>query len=218
MKTNILILFLFCISIRAVAQQTYVDPTTTFALKMYSDQLAKSQNKTIQEQSKIKKAQMYVATQMQMVHSVQKKVYKGLREVSGTLQNAMQVKNIYADINTCHRYASKIKNLVRKKPQYAVFGAKASEKSYEQLLKIGTEVSSLLKSSDTNLATAGDRYKILFKIQDEVQKLKIWLISATLTLERAIQIGFWKSINPFQGYVNTDKDIVQNMIMKWRQF
>lgn len=218
MKTKILLLFCFCISISGVlmAQKTYIDPSTTFALKLYSDNLKTEQDKTIEEQSKLQKAQAFVSVQMTRANNIQKKIYKGLKEVSGTLQNGMQVKQIYEEIKDCHKYASRILNIVRNKPQYAIFGMKASQKSYEQLLKISSEISSLLTSSDTNLATAGDRYKILFKIQEEVKMLKIWLLSANLNIERAIRIGFWKMINPFQGYINTDKDIVENIMYKFK--
>ncbi len=222
MKTKFLIFFVFCIcfSVNIVQAQegaaVYTDPTTTFALSMYSDALARSQNRTIEEQSRLKEAQIYIAGKLELVHKVQKKLYKGLREVSGTFQNAMQVKQIYEEIKTCHHYLKRIKKTVTHKPQYAIFGIKASEKTYEQVLKISTELTSLLTSSDTNLATAGDRYKILFEIQDEIQTLKIWLISLSMTLERAVRIGFLKSLNPFQGYIDTDKNIIKNLMYKWR--
>ncbi len=218
MKTKIFILFFFCIS-RVMAidfdAPIYSDPTTCVALKYFSNTLKSKQEATIKAQSKLAKAQGLVMAQLTMVDNLQKKVYKGLREVSGTLQNAMQVKSIYANIKDCHRYSTQIKDLVKQKPMYAVFGAKATQKSYEQLLKIGSEVSTLLTASDTNLATAGDRYKMLARLENEVRKLKLWLITVTLHLERAIRIGFWRSINPFQGYINTDKDIVENIMYKF---
>ncbi len=216
MKTKIFILFFFCISkVMAWEAPVYTDPTTCFALAMASASLESEQEKTIKEQSKLAKAQALVLGQLTMVDNLQKKVYKGLREISGTLQNAMQVKEIYSEIKECHRYSTQIKDLVKKKPAYAVFGAKATQKSYEQLLKLGSEVGSLLSASDTNLATAGDRYEMLARIESQVRELKLWLITVTLHLDRAIRIGFWRSINPFQGYINTDKDIVENIMYKF---
>ncbi len=219
MKTKILVYFFFCIVIgncSLFAQQIYVDPATTAALAGYAAILKNGQKETANQQSKLKKAQVFVGGRLELVHRVQKKLYKGLREVSGTLQNSIQVKQIYEEIKDCYYYSKKIKDLVSHKPQYAVFGVKASERTYEQLLKISTELSSLLTSSDTNLATAGDRYKILYKIEGEVQQLKLWLISISLTLERAVRIGFLKSLNPFQGYVDTDKDIIESVMWKWK--
>jgi hypothetical protein len=53
--------------------------------------------------------------------------------------------------------------------QYAIFGTKASQKTYEQSLKIVTDVSDILASGELNLATAGDRYKILHNISGNVK-------------------------------------------------
>ncbi len=218
MKTKIFILSFFCISrVYAIDWDipVYTDPTTTIALGTYSYYLKSEQKKTRKEQSKLKQTQELVFSQLVMVDNLQKKIYKGLEEVSGTIQNCMQVKQIYQDIRDCHRYTIEIKEIVSHHPQYAIFGVKAARKSYEQTLKIGTEISSLLTSSDTNLATAGDRYKILFELQDEIKKLKLWLMSISFSIDRAVKIGFWRSINPFQDYIDQDKDIVENIMYKF---
>ena len=195
---------------------TYMDPTTTLALKLYSDNLEKQQQKTVDEQKKKKKAQAWVATQMAVANNIQEKVLTGLREVSGTLQNGIQIKNIYSDLEDCANYSADISRLVKTHPQFSIFGAKATEKSYQQILKIGTDVSDILASGELNLATAGDRYRLIFGISENVKQLKIWLITIKLNLERAERLGFWKSINPFQGYINTDKDIIRNIMDKYK--
>ena len=73
------------------AQNTYVDVVTTAALKLYSDNLKDKQNETIAQQNKLQKAQAWVGTQMVVVNNIQEKILKGLSEVSGTLQNGLQV-------------------------------------------------------------------------------------------------------------------------------
>ena len=77
-------------------------------------------------------------------------------------------------------------------------------------------MSNILADGETNLATAGDRYRVLDNIEQQVRMLKIYLISVQLALENAEYAGFWKSINPFQGYVDTDKDIIQNIMKKFK--
>ena len=198
------------------AQNTYIDLTTTLALKLYSDNLEKQQQKTIDEQNNLQKAQTWVGSQMVVANNIQNKILKGLSEVSGTLQNGIQVKQIYQQIAKCQQYSKEISHLVSKHPQYSIFGIKASQKSYEQLLKIGTDISDVLTSGDLNLATTGDRYKLLFGISENVKKLKLWLLAIKLNLERAERLGFWNAINPFQGYINTDKSIVENIMKKYK--
>lgn len=198
------------------AQNTYIDPTVTAAMILYSENLKSRQNKTIDEQSKLQQAQTLVASQMAVANSIQNKLLKGLQEVSGTLRNGIQVVNIYNEINHCIQYSGDIVELTQNKPQYAVFGAQASQKTYQQAVKLTTDVSDLLQSGELNLATAGDRYRLLFSVSQNVIMLKIWLLSTKLNIERAIRLGWWQSVNPFQGYMNTDKSIVENIMWTYK--
>lgn len=198
------------------AQNTYIDVTTTATLKLYSDNLKNKQNETIEQQNKLQKAQAWVGTQMAVANEIQNKILKGLSEVSGTLTNSLQVKEIYQDLKDCTMYSSEISKMVKDHPEYAVFGAKATETTYKQILKMSSEVSELLKSGELNLATAGDRYKLLYEISSKLKMLKVWLATISLNLDRAKRLGFWRAINPFQGYINTDKDIVRNIMEKYK--
>lgn len=199
------------------AQNTYIDPTVTAAMILYSENLKAKQNEVVEETSKLKNAQTWVGTQMVAANDIQNKLLKGLKEVSGTLQNGIQVKEIYSELNKCYKYSSEVVQLASQHPQYAVFGTKASQKTYEQSLKIVTDVSEILASGELNLATAGDRYKILHNISGNVKSLKLWLLAIKLRLEKANRLGFWNSINPFAGYINTDKAIVENIMNRYKR-
>ena len=200
----------------ALAQNIYIDVTTTLALKLYSDNLENQQEKTIEQQTKLQQAQTWVSTQMAVANNIQNKVLKGLNEVSGTLKNGVQVVSIYNELDRCLQYSSDILELTSDKPQYAVFGVKATQKAYEQVIKLSTDVTDLLKPGELNLATAGDRYKLLFSVSQNVTMLKIWLLATKLNIERAIRLGWFQSINPFQGYINTDMSIVQNIMWTYK--
>ena len=99
------------------AQNTYIDVTTTLALKLYSDNLENQQEKTIEQQTKLQQAQTWVATQMTVANDIQNKVLKGLNEVSGTLKNGVQVVTIYSELDRCLQYSSDILTLTSNKPQ-----------------------------------------------------------------------------------------------------
>ncbi len=210
---------LFFLGIGSVvyAQNTYIDPTVTAAMILYSENLKAKQNEVIDETSKLKDAQTWVGTQMVAANDIQNKILKGLKEVSGTLQNGIQVKEIYTELNKCYGYSSDVVQLASAHPQYAIFGVKASQKTYEQSLKIVTDVSDILASGELNLATAGDRYKILHNILGNVKNLKLWLLAIKLRLEKANRLGFWNSINPFAGYINTDKAIVEDIMNRYKR-
>ena len=200
----------------ALAQNIYIDVTTTLALKLYSDNLENQQEKTLEQQTKLQQAQTWVSTQMTVANNIQNKVLKGLNEVSGTLKNGVQVVSIYNELDRCLQYSSDILELTSDKPQFAIFGVKATQKAYEQVIKLSTDVTDLLKPGELNLATAGDRYKLLFSVSQNVTMLKIWLLATKLNIERAIRLGWFQSINPFQGYINTDMSIVQNIMWTYK--
>lgn len=215
MKKFSITVLLFAASF-AFAQNTYIDVTTTLALKLYSDNLENQQEKTIEQQTKLQQAQTWVSTQMVVANNIQNKVLKGLNEVSGTLKNGVQVVSIYNELDRCLQYSNDILTLTGDKPQYSVFGVKATQKAYEQVIKLSTDVTELLKPGELNLATAGDRYKLLFSVSQNVTMLKIWLLATKLNIERAIRLGWFQSINPFQGYINTDMSIVQNIMWTYK--
>lgn len=198
------------------AQNTYSDLTTSLALNMYANNLKSKQNKTIEQQTKLQQAQAWVSTQMVVANDIQNKVLKGLREVSGTLSNGIQMKNILTSLQNSYKYTGDILNIVSAHPQYSIFGVKSSEKVYLTAADIVTEYSDILAGGDLNLATAGDRSKLLTQTLQKVMMLEMWILDVKLRLERAIRIGFWKSANPFQGYVDTDKSIVDNIMNQYK--
>lgn len=210
---NLILLLLPCIG---SAQKIYIDAFTAAAMGGYAATLKGGHERAEKEQDKLQKAQTFISAQVTLVKKVQDKVYKGLSEAGGTIQNAIQVKNIGEETKRCVEYSKNISQLVERHPQYAIFGAKATQRCYEQTLKIANEMSNILADGETNLATAGDRYRVLDNIEQQVRMLKIYLISVQLALENAEYAGFWKSINPFQGYVDTDKDIIQNIMKKFK--
>ena len=198
------------------AQKTYSDIITSLALNKYANNLKSEQNKTIEQQTKLQQAQAWVSTQMVVANDIQNKVLKGLREVSGTLSNGIQMKNILTSLQNSYKYTGDILNIVSAHPQYSIFGVKSSEKVYLTAADIVTEYSDILAGGDLNLATAGDRSKLLTQTLQKVMMLEMWILDVKLRLERAIRIGFWKSANPFQGYVDTDKSIVDNIMNQYK--
>ena len=74
MKKYSFILIAMILGNLASAQNTYIDPTTTLALKLYSDNLEKEQDKTVDQQTKLQKAQAWVGTQMVVANNIQNKI------------------------------------------------------------------------------------------------------------------------------------------------
>ena len=56
------------------SQNTYIDPTVTAAMILYSENLKAKQNDVIDETSKLKDAQAWVGTQMVVANDIQNKI------------------------------------------------------------------------------------------------------------------------------------------------
>ena len=218
MKNKLFKLLLTTMLLPAIgkAQTIYFDPAVTGSMAGYAISLKNGQNKIADEQTKLQKAQTFISGQMALVNQVQEKVYKGLTEVSTTLTNGMQLKNIWEQLKQCQEYSSNVLSLAKKHPQYAVFGVKASEKAYEEILKLTAEINSVIDSKGKNLMTAGDRYRLLDSIESKIRSFKLWLLTIQIGMENAQRIGFWRAISPFDQYINTDKDIVENIMRKFK--
>lgn len=198
------------------AQSIYLDPTTTAALMYYSSELRDEQRRTRDELKGLKKVQATVGVAMAEVGRVQNMIYKGLKEVSGTVTNAYQIKEIYNNVERSTKSMRKIKNIAMKHPQYMVFTESIIKKSNERIAKTSLEIANVLTSGDLNLMTAGDRHRMLKMINDAVMMLRVDLLSIEMRLERVERIGFWRELNPFQGYINTDRSIVENILERYK--
>jgi len=211
MKKYSVILFVFIVSFLK-AQTPYIDVLTAPAMALYASQIKNEQEKTVDEMNKLQQAQAFVSSQMVIANDIQNKVYKGLKEVNGTLKNGIQVQNIYNNLNKIITNVNGIYDEVEDAPEYSVFAYKAIQLVTNKATDIYTDVADLLTSGELNLATSGDRRRLLFNIENNTRLLNVYLINVRWAIKRAKKKGFWKSINPFQTYVNTDKAIFQQIL------
>jgi hypothetical protein len=194
------------------AQTPYIDILTAPSMALYASQIKKEQEKTVDQMNKLQQAQAFVSSQMVLANNLQNKVYKGLKEVNGTLKNGIQVQNIYNNLNKIIANVDGIYGEVQDAPEYSVFAYKSVQLVTNKTTDIYTDVADLLTSSELNLATSGDRRRLLFNIENNTRLMNVYLINVRWSIRRAKKKGFWKSINPFQTYVNTDKQIFQQIL------
>jgi hypothetical protein len=212
MKKFKILLVLCLLSYYARSQTPYIDVLTAPSLTAYSNQIENKQNETIGEMNKLQQAQAFVSTQMTYANNIQNRVYAGLREVNGTLRNGLQVTRIYSNLENTVKNMNALKDVVADAPEFAVFATKATQVAINKSTDIYTDVADLLTTGDLNLATSGDRRRLLYNIEQNTRLLNIYLINMRLSIQRAKRKGFWKSINPWQTYVNTDKQMFDQIL------
>lgn len=200
----------------ANAQAIYIDPITAGAMAGVNLTLKNGQQKQEKELNKLQKAQAWVGTQLGYANHIQDKVYEGLSQVSGLVSNGIQAKNIISEFSQCYKILGEIKKMGAENPEYTIFAVKATQSAYEQIPMFVSFIARVKEGGKDNLMSAGDRYRLLDEFHSRIVQFKIRLYVVHIAMERAIRIGFWKSINPFQGYINTDKNIVDNIIWKYK--
>ena len=218
MKNTMLLPALMLLLPLASTAQVYVDPGTTAALYSYAKDLENGQEKIEKEQNKLQKAQAFIAIQLAAANEIQNKIYKGLSEVSGTLQNGMQLKRIREELKECLEYYREVNTMIQRHPQFAPFAHKAMKGAYEQALQLGTEIISVTTGGKDQLATAGDRYMLLSRIESRIVGLKLWFLTMQISMQNVERMGIIRALNPFQTYIDTDKDIIQNILERYKNF
>ncbi|MDC8102637.1 hypothetical protein [Chryseobacterium rhizosphaerae] len=211
MKKYSILFFVLVVSLLK-AQTPYIDVLTAPAMALYASQIKNEQEKTVDEMNKLQQAQAFVSSQMVIANDLQNKVYKGLKEVNGTLKNGIQVQNIYNNLSKIITNVNGIYDEVQDAPEYSVFAYKSVQLVTNKATDIYTDVADLLTSGELNLATSGDRRRLLFNIENNTRLMNVYLVNVRWAIKRAKKKGFWKSINPFQTYVNTDKQIFQQIL------
>lgn len=211
MKKIILTAGLFLSAIGS-AQNTYLDPTTTLALNGYSNQIRDEQNKTNERLTMLQKAQVALTAELGYVDIIQNKLLKGMSETSGIIQNGIKLKRIYQNLKDATLYLGEVGKYAKENPTYAVFAEGASTKVYEYSVQTGLEINEFITNGENNLMTAGDRQRLLEDVENKTRMLVIYVYNIKTAMKHAKTIGFWKSINPWQGYVNTDSRIVKGIM------
>lgn len=212
-KYKLIFVFAFLFSIGTNAQTPYIDVLTAPALALYSSNIKKEQENTVDKMDALANMQGWVATQMTYANNIQDKLYKGLKEVNGTVRNGLQLKRIYDNLSKSVKNMDGIRKEVKDAPEYSIFATKSINVVVNKVTDIYSDAADIINEDETNLATAGDRRRLLGSIELNTRLLNIYLINVKLTIQRAKRKGFWKSINPFQTYVNTDKALF-NQIMR----
>ena len=213
MKTFILLLLFPLLFIpHSARSQIYVDvltaPSMTFSAPLIKGQM----DNTNDNLDAIKRGQLYLQTQLALANDLQNKVLKGLREVSGTLNNALTIRQIYEKSADIVAEMQDVVQLASDNPQYSIFAYKSAGIFRERALELYAEVARILNEDDRNLLDAGERQQLLNKVHSDLKILYAAAYGIHFSMENAIRKGFWQSLNPFRVWVNQDALIMRDII------
>jgi len=215
MKTLLLLITaLLSFYLTSSAQTVYVDLLTAPAMVVYANKLEDQQQETNEHLSNIQKTQLLIQTQLNAANEIQKKIQKGLSEVSQTVTNAITVKRIYECSEDILEELQEAIQLAADNPAYVIFARESAQQFQTRAVEMTAEVSRVLTGGDTNLMDAGERQKLLNYIYTEVRLLYGAAYGITHSIRWAVRRGFWNSMLPFSGWNNQDSRIMREVLAK----
>ncbi|MBN7817667.1 hypothetical protein [Algoriphagus pacificus] len=214
MKYFQFILFLI-FSESAFGQAVYVDPAVASATAAHSAVINSQLKATNERLTLIERGQLAVTGNLTIVNTMQDKIYKGLSEVSSILTNLSNVKEIARMATAISGDLNEVMELAGENPALLLFAERNATMFQQRATSLALEVSSfVLKGGENNLMDAGERSKLINQILTEMVILRSHTYGMYRAMYFAQMKGFVKALNPFQGYINLDIQVAQDIARK----
>ncbi|MAN86019.1 MAG: hypothetical protein CL555_03880 [Algoriphagus sp.] len=214
MKTLNLLAFLI-LSGSAFGQTVYVDPAVAGATAAHSAVINSQLNATNDRLTLIERGQLAITGNLTIVNTMQDKIYKGLSEVSSILTNLSNVQEIARIATGISSDLSQVMDLAGENPALLLFAERNATLFQQRATSLALEVSSfVLKGGENNLMDAGERSKLINQILTEMVILRSNSYGMYRAMYFAQMKGFVRALNPFQGYINVDIQLAQDIARK----
>lgn len=193
--------------------QIYVDVLTAPQMTaIHAPGIRSELKKTNNELSAIKRGQLFLQTQLGLANDLQQKVLTGLQQVSGTLRNALTIRQIYETSADIIGEMQEVVEIAADNPQFSIFAYRSANIFRQRALELYAEVARILTEDEINLLDAGERQQLLLRVYRDIRLLYGAAYSINFSMKTAIRTGFWRRLNPFKIWVNQDSRIMRDII------
>lgn len=211
---NFIVLLISILCLNTVYAQTVVHDKNHFqqvlanhSVRLAAEQVHQSNLKNI-EQS-IQNINLNLAS----VVLVQDVVYRSLTEVKEVLNDGLMVKNMGLYVSDILRHGNELKSIAESDPYLLLFAEESIQWSRARVISLVEEVSNfILKNGRDAMMDYSKRDYLLKIINQELILMRSALYKATRSMYYAKRNGLLKSLNPYQYYINRDKDLVNQII------
>ncbi len=214
MKHFQIVVFLL-LSGSSFGQTVYVDPAVSAATAAHSVIIDTQLKATNERLTLIERGQLAITGNLTIVNSMKDKIYKGLSEVSSILTNLSNVQEIARMATAISGDLGDVMDLAKENPALLLFAERNATMFQQRATSLALEVSSfVLKGGENNLMDAGERSKLINQILTEMVVLRSHTYGMYRAMYFAQMKGFVKALNPFQGYINVDIQLAQDIARK----
>jgi len=199
----------------AFGQAIYVDPAVSAATAAHAAVIDTQLKATNERLTLIERAQLAVTGNLTIVNTMQDKIYKGLSEVSSILTNLSNVQEIARMATAISSDLNDVIELAGEQPALLLFAERNATMFQQRATSLALEVSSfVLQGGENNLMDAGERAKLINQILNEMVILRAYTYGMYRSMYFAQMKGFLKALNPFQGYINLDERLANDIVRK----
>lgn len=140
-------------------------------------------------------------------------IYDGLSNVNSALKNGLAVQQLGTIVADLINYSNQMVQLGRSEPYLLLFAEDFGNQMKARSVRLVTEVSGfVLKEGSNVLADYNSRDQLLRKVTQELQLLVSLAYGAWKAMYWAKERGIVKSLNPFQDFINQDRNHVEDII------
>lgn len=205
--------------INSASSQIYFDPATSAATAAHASIIDRQLSSSSEKLTLLQRAQLTVTGQLALANTLQSQIYQGLSEVSSIMRSLLSVKEIYDTSVDVIQDLEKAGKLGVKNPALLLFAESAAREIRTRASLLSAQVGSfVLKGGKDNLMDSGERAKLLNAILSQLLVLRGLSYGMYRSMYWADQRGVLRSINPYAGYINIDKRIADDIILKTKMF
>ncbi|RZM09228.1 MAG: hypothetical protein EOO88_49105 [Pedobacter sp.] len=214
MKQILFCLLLAMCGLQGLAQ-IYFDPATAGAMALHSGVIDRQLDKTNDHLTLIQRGQLAVTGQLTMINEVQRSLYRGLSEVSGVMKSLLAVKDIAEISGDIFSDVNKSISIAVDNPAFLLFAQAGANEFRTRAISLSAEVSAfVLKGGSDNLMDSGERSKLLNRIATQLMILRGVSYGMYRSMYRARQIGLLNALNPYAGFINSDRRIADDILSR----
>jgi hypothetical protein len=208
-----LILFLPLLLIKtAFAQEVVVDPTTSAAILVNSGVINSQLNTTNNNLSAIQKGQLAITGQLVIVNKLQNDIYKGLSQVASVVSNLTSIKEIASCGTDIVNDVGQAVTIAKSDPVLLLFAEQGAREFETRAVTLSADVSAFVLKGGSNLMDAGERGRLLYHIESEMEILRGIAYGMGRAMYWAKMRGIWASLNPWEEWKNMDVQIANDVI------
>ena len=196
-----------------VNAQIYIDPAVTAATATHAGIINNQLNDVNSNLTLIQRGQLAITSKLAIANELQNIIYTGLSEVSGIMRSLLAVKDISEISIDIIENMNKTIQIAKTNPVLLIFAEEGAREFKTRATSLATEVGSfVLKGGKDNLLDSGERAKLLNQIRMELSILRGVAFGMHRSMFWAQQRGVLKSLNPYNQFINIDKNIADDII------